>query len=66
MNGRIVQHDGGGLAPIGVEAIQLLDEVEHEEGQRVVLALIDGEKWPFPCWKWPRSSISDGASVRLK
>ena len=46
MNLRIVQHDGGGLAPIGVEAIQLLDEVEQEEREvkRVVLALIDGEE----------------------
>ena len=26
-----MQLDDGGLAPIGVEAIQLLDEVEHEE-----------------------------------
>ncbi len=32
--------------PIGVEAIQLLDEDEHEEqeGERVVLALIDGKE----------------------
>ena len=31
MDGGVVQQDGRGLAPLQVEAVQLLDEVEHEE-----------------------------------
>jgi hypothetical protein len=46
MDGGVVNQDSRSLAPFWVEANQLLDEVEHEEreGERGVLAMVDGEE----------------------